>query len=72
MTLLASSKWYLAPQIDPRTLIKPLDQVEKATIESAMILCEGNMKEASRRLQISYTSLRMKLALYRRGDDHAS
>jgi DNA-binding NtrC family response regulator len=42
-------------------LIRPLVEVEKAAIESAMILCLGNSGEAAARLGISRTGLRAKL-----------
>jgi DNA-binding NtrC family response regulator len=50
------------------SVIRPLAQVEKDTILSAMILCRGNQSLAARQLGISYSSLRQKLAEYKKAD----
>jgi transposase len=49
-------------------LIRPLDIVKREAIESALILCGGNQKEASRRLGVSYGFVRQRVAEFRRED----
>lgn len=43
------------------SLIRPLAEVEQAAIESAMILCEGNVAKAARHLQIKRSTLASRL-----------
>jgi transcriptional regulator of acetoin/glycerol metabolism len=45
-------------------LVKPLEQVEKDAVESAMILCLGDVEEAARRLGLSRATMYRKLAKY--------
>jgi DNA-binding NtrC family response regulator len=45
----------------PHELIRPLVEVEKEAIESAMILCRGDVMLAASRLQISTRTLYRKL-----------
>lgn len=45
--------------------IKPMDIVEKETIESAIIICRGNAKLAAEKLHISYGCIRDKIAQYK-------
>jgi len=57
------------PDLDmAKELIRPLAEVEQEAIESAMILCQGNITEASQRLEISREVLERKLAEYKRSD----
>lgn len=46
-------------------LVKPLAQVEQEAIESAMILCLGNVNKAAAALGISRSTLFRKLREYR-------
>ena len=49
-------------------LIRPLKEWEKKHIESAMILCQGNLMLAAKRLGISRAKLYRKLADYEKAD----
>jgi DNA-binding NtrC family response regulator len=49
----------------PHDLIRPWAEVERKAIESAMILCAGNLTLASQKLGLSRTGLRQKLNGYR-------
>src|SRR6266702_2647872 len=49
-------------------LIRPLKLMEKKHIESAMILCQGNLMLAAKRLEISRAKLYRKLADYEKAD----
>lgn len=49
-------------------LIRPLARVKREAIESAMILCEGNVTEAAKRLGISRETLHRLLRCYRKED----
>lgn len=49
-------------------LVRPLAQVMREAVESALILCGGNRAQAARKLGISYQNLRAKVAEYRRED----
>lgn len=46
-------------------LVRPLAEIERQAIESAIVLCVGNVKLAAQRLEISRGSLREKLNSYR-------
>lgn len=50
-------------------LIRPLQTVKRETIERAMVLCQGNVKQAARKLGISYGGLRKMLSDFRKADD---
>jgi DNA-binding NtrC family response regulator len=50
-------------------LVRPLKTVERATIESAMILCQGDRELAANRLQIGRSTLWRKLRGYREEDE---
>jgi DNA-binding NtrC family response regulator len=49
-------------------LVRPLEEVKREAIESALILCEGNMRQAARQLGVSYTFMRTAVAKFRRED----
>lgn len=49
-------------------LIRPLHQVKREAIESAMILCQGDVHEAARRLDISPRTLYRLLRQWRKAD----
>lgn len=55
-------------QVQPASLIRPLEEVERQAIESAMILAEGNRSLAALRLRIAYRTLLRRLDTYRRAD----
>ena len=50
-------------------LVKPLADVEREAVESAMILCGGNREQARRVLRISRAKLFRKLRTYRAQDN---
>lgn len=49
-------------------LIRPLARVKREAIESAMILCEGSVSEAAKRLGISRETLHRLLRRWRKED----
>ena len=49
-------------------LIRPLAEIERRVVESAIILCAGNLALCAMRLGISRTGLRSKLNAYRIAD----
>jgi DNA-binding NtrC family response regulator len=53
---------------DPSRLIRPLAEVERQTVESALILCEGSRKLAAQRLGITRRCLQYKMRQYLRDD----
>ena len=55
----------------PHLLVRPLLEVERRTIESASILCVGNLSLAAGRLGVSRTFLHNKLNQYRLEDGEA-
>lgn len=67
MSLLKRSPAEILERIAP-LLVRPLAEVERRTIESAMILCQGNVAKAARRLQISRTTLASKVQKLRKED----
>ena len=67
MMLLSKTHPEFVERIAP-LLIRPLEAVKRKAVESAMILCQGNEIEASRRLGISRSGLRKMLQKYREVD----
>jgi len=67
MTLLIREPHELVERTAP-LLIRPLHEVKRKAVESAMILCGGNIRLAAMRLGISQTGLRKMLAEYRKAD----
>ena len=63
---------FQAPLIDlanaPR-LIRPFKESEQKLIESAMILCRGNLMLAARHLEIGRATLYRKLAKYKQVEE---
>ena len=51
-----------------RDLVRPLSQVKREAVESAMILCAGNRTEAAFRLGISRAALARMLDRWKRED----
>jgi DNA-binding NtrC family response regulator len=49
-------------------LVVPLAKVERDTIESALILCAGNVRMAAERLGIGKSTLNRKMAEWRAED----
>lgn len=49
-------------------LVRPLAEVKRDAIESAMILCQGNVTEAAKRLGISRETLHRLLRRWRKED----
>jgi DNA-binding NtrC family response regulator len=52
-------------------LVRPLHLVTREIIESALILCGGNRKEAARRLGISRETIQRRIAEFRAEDGDA-
>jgi ActR/RegA family two-component response regulator len=67
MTLLTRQPQEILERV-ARDLIVPLPVLQRKAIESAMILCEGNISEAARRLRVHRTQLCRILAKYRKED----
>lgn len=67
MVLLARTHEEMLQRVAP-DLVRPLADVTREAIESAMILCEGNVSKAAKRLQISRTTLASILERYRKAD----
>ena len=67
MSLLTQAPEQLVERIAP-LMIRPLHEVKRKAVESAMILCGGNIRIAAMRLEISQTGLRKMLAEYRKAD----
>ena len=67
MTLLARPHPEFVERVAP-LLVRPLDAVKREAVESAMILCQGDMSEAAKRLGISYSGLRKMLREFREAD----
>jgi DNA-binding NtrC family response regulator len=65
MSLLQRPPMELVERIAP-LLVTPLHVVERKAIESAMILCQGNVSEAAKRLAIGRTTLIGILKRYRK------
>jgi transcriptional regulator of acetoin/glycerol metabolism len=67
MTLLERSHEDFLGRVAP-DLVRPLAIVRRDAIESAMILCQGNVTEAARRLEISRYTLHRLLRQWRKED----
>jgi len=67
MTLLARTDEEILQRI-ARDLVRPIATVKREAIERAMILCEGNVSEAAKRLGVSRVNLTRLLAKYRKDD----
>lgn len=52
-------------EVDLPQLVRPLAEVERRAVESAIILCLGNLRLCAQRLGISRTCLHSKLNGYR-------
>jgi DNA-binding NtrC family response regulator len=69
--LMQNGALYQAPKFNlahaPR-LIRPLKLMERQHIESAMILCQGDLMMAARHLEIARSTLYRKLADYEKAD----
>ena len=65
-TLFPMPKFNLAHA--PR-LIRPLKLMERKHIESAMILCQGNLMLAAKRLEVGRATLYRKLAKYKQVEE---
>jgi hypothetical protein len=59
----------LKKEVRPRPdLVRPLEEVVREHVESALILCVGNRKLAATRLRISYTGIRNWVEKFRQED----
>jgi DNA-binding NtrC family response regulator len=67
VTLLSRYRSEVLERIAP-DLVRPLHVVERETIESAMILCQGNVGVAAKRLGMSRETLYRRLKLWRKED----
>lgn len=56
MTLLSRAPNEVLERIAP-DLVRPMETVKREAVESAMILCQGNFREAAFRLGISRATL---------------
>jgi len=66
--LLARPREEMLERIAP-DLIRPLHLVKREAVERALILCQGNTKQAARKLGLSYGGLRKMLNNFRKADD---
>ena len=67
MTLLVMDPKRILERIAPE-FIRPLAEVQREKIESALILCQGNVAEAARRLGISRAQIYRLVRIWRKDD----
>jgi len=67
VTLLTQTREQILERCAP-DLIRPLATVKRQAIESALILCQGNVTEAAKRLGISRAQLTRIVAQWRKED----
>ena len=67
MTLLSRQPAEVLERIAP-DLVRPLHVVTRNAVESALILCQGNVEDAAKRLGISRPTLYRMLRKWRKED----
>jgi len=71
MTLVQQDGVLYLPVKTRPDLVRPLATVTREAIESALILCGGNRKEAARRLGLSLATIQRHIATFRAEDADA-